>query len=213
MSRLSIRRSATVGAARSRGTPVETDRHRLATPPLRRTITSGQQLLHRIRRFRAVAGLTSVVLLVVGSTRLAGGQAIQPLGLVIGTTAIFLFAVSESYRSIAAYIHTEDRRVTEVANAARRDGASLAVNTLQHHIGNKLAVTVGYGEMLLDDPRLPPDLQVHAQKVLSSAMAAAAVVHKLDKQLTRIEVDRGVTGAEVLDVDASTQVDPQPSHG
>ena len=63
--------------------------------------------------------------------------------------------------------------------------------------------------MLADDPRLPPDLKAQAHNVLSSAMAAAAVVHKLDKQLARIEVDRSVAGPAVLDVDASTQIDQQ----
>jgi hypothetical protein len=118
-----------------------------------------------------------------------------------------LLAVSESYRSVAAYIGAERRREAEITDAARRDGANLAVNTLQHRIGNKLAVTVGYGEMLLDDGRLPPDLEVQVQKVLSSAREAAEVVQKLDSQLTRIEVDRALAGPAVLDVEASTRAD------
>jgi hypothetical protein len=171
----------------------------------------GQDLLHRVRRLRSIAALTSFVVLGVETIRVAAGQAVQPLALATGATAIIAFAVSESYRSIAVYIRTADRRETELANAARRDGVSLAANTLQHHIGNKLAVTVGYGEMLLDDPRLPPELQAQAQKVLSSAMDAAEVVHKLDKQLDHIELDDDVTGPRVLDVDASTRNDEQPS--
>jgi hypothetical protein len=153
------------------------------------------------------------VLLAVETVHLTAGQAIEPLGLVIGATAIILLAVWESYRSIGAYIRTADRREAELADAARREGVSLAANTLQHHIGNKLAVTVGFGEMLLDDPRLPPDVQALARKVLSSAMAAAAVIHKLDKNLVRIKLDRSVTGPEVLDVDASTRILAQPSDG
>jgi hypothetical protein len=168
--------------------------------------TAGQHVLHRIRRLRSLSALASLVLLVVGSVRVARGQAAQPLGLVTGAAAIIFVTVCASYRSIATYVRTADRREAEVADAARRDGANLAANTLQHHIGNKLAVTVGYSEMLLDDPRLPAELQGQLRNVLSSAMGAAAVVHKLDTQLARIEIDRSVAGPEVLDVDASTRI-------
>jgi hypothetical protein len=79
---------------------------------------------------------------------------------------------------------------------------------LQHHIGNELAVTVGYSEMLRDDPRLPPDAHAQAEKVMTSARAAAAVVHKLNKQLARMELERGVAGPEVLDVDHDSTLQP-----
>jgi signal transduction histidine kinase len=173
-----------------------------------RATTSGQHLLYRSRYLCPVAALTALVLLVVETIRL--GQPGQPPGLVIGAAATILLAVAASYGSVAAYIRKEQQREAELTDAARRDGVSLAVRTLQHRIGNKLAVTVGYGEMLLDDPRLPPDLKKLVHEILSSAMAAAAVVRKLDKQLARIELDRSVAGPEVLDVDASTQIDQQP---
>jgi hypothetical protein len=115
-----------------------------------------------------------------------------------------ILVACKSYWSIATYIRTAHQREGEVTQAARLDGVRLATTTLQHHIGNKLAVTVGYGEMLLDDPRLPPDLQEYAQKMLNSAMAAAAVVHKFDQQVIHIELDHRVTGPAVLDVDGST---------
>jgi hypothetical protein len=210
MPRSPIRRSAP-SPKRLRGRLAESGRESLEQPPpSRQTTTPGQHLLHHIRRLRSVVGLTSVILLVAESIRLAGGQGLRHFGLVTGATAIILLTVSASYRRIAAYIRAADRREAELTNAARRDGANLAVNTLQHRIGNKLAVTVGYSEMLLDDARLPSDLQAQAQKVLSSAMDAAEVVHKLDSQLTRIEVDHEVAGPEVLDVEASTRIDVPP---
>jgi len=109
-----------------------------------------------------------------------------------------------TYRNITAYLRSEDGRDTDLAVVARRDGVALAVNTVQHHIGNKLAVTVGHSEILADDPRLPPDAREQANKALSSAMAAADVIHQLAHQLVRVELDNTVAGPAVLDLNAST---------
>jgi len=184
--------------------PTDRDRRNLPAQISHQTIGRGQTLLNHIRRLRAVAALTAVLLLSVASTRPAAGSPLQ-LALRVAAMAIVLLAVSESYRLIAAYIRGEDQRNTELADDARRSGVALAVNTLQHHIGNKLGATVGYSEMLVDDPRLPPDLRALARNALTSATAAAAVVHKLDQRLAAIELDHSVVGpADVLDVDAST---------
>jgi len=106
---------------------------------------------------------------------------------------------------VLAGLRSEDGRDTDLAVVARRDGVALAVNTVQHHIGNKLAVTVGHSEMLADDPRLPPDAREQANKALASAMAAADVMHQLAHQLVRVELDTNVAGPALLDVDASTR--------
>ena len=87
----------------------------------------------------------------------------------------------------------------------RLEAVALTVRTIKHQLGNKLAVTVGYSEMLAEDPRLPPDLQAHAQQALTSAMAAADVVHRLDTELVRVEIDASTAGPPVLDITASTQ--------
>ena len=143
MPRLLTPRSALAHARRAPGRCADADRQHpaygaaTAIGAPRQMTTPGQHLLHRIRHMRLVAVLAALVLLVVEVIRLAAGQPVQPIGVVIGAAAIVLLAVGASYRSIAVYIRTADRRETELTNAARLDGATLAANTLQHHIGNQ----------------------------------------------------------------------------
>jgi GAF domain-containing protein len=69
---------------------------------------------------------------------------------------------------------------------ARLSGALLAARTAQHHLNNQLGVTVGYADMLANDPRLPPDLRACAAEILASALDAAETVDQL-RRLTRLE--------------------------
>ena len=170
--------------------------HMVATP--------GQLLLRRTRRFGWIAVLASTVLLIPVAYQPTDSATQSPGPLLSLVMAIVLLGVCASYRGVAAYLRTEDRRDNELA-VARRDGVTLAVNTVRHHIGNKLSVTVGYSEMLADDLRLPRDVQEQANKVLTSALAAAEVVDKLAEQLIRVELDTSVAGPALLDVDASTR--------
>jgi hypothetical protein len=88
--------------------------------------------------------------------------------------------------------------------AARLEGARLALRTLRHVVANKLAVVVGHGELLVDDPRLPPDLQDRAKQMLTSATAAAEMVQRLDEHLVQVHVDSSAGGPPLLDVERST---------
>jgi GAF domain-containing protein len=69
---------------------------------------------------------------------------------------------------------------------ARLAGAMLAARTAQHHLNNQLAVTIGYADMLVQDPRLPDDLRDFATEILSSAQDAAQTVDQL-RRVTRLE--------------------------
>jgi hypothetical protein len=178
--------------------------HEAATTSEYSPAASGQILLHRTRRLGWIAVLSGIMVLVPfthpTTEAITQSAALLPLAM-----TVVLLGACASYRGIAAYIRSEDRRRADLVDAARRDGVALTANTVRHHIGNKLAVAVGYSEMLADDPRLPPDVQAHAHKVLTSAMAAAAVVHKLDEQLVRVELDTSVAGPPLLDLTASSQ--------
>jgi hypothetical protein len=156
--------------------------------------------LYHAAHFSSLAALTSALLLITGHTHWEGAPGALATGLIAGLLAVAVFA---------AYVRSQNRRETELTHAARLDGVMLAANAFHHHIGNKLAVAVGYSEMLAEDPRLPTEVQEQAQKVLTSALAAAAVVHKLDKEVVRIELDSRVAGPQLLDVDASTDKKPR----
>ena len=78
-----------------------------------------------------------------------------------------------------------------------REGVVLATDTMEHHLGNRLACTVANCELLCEDPRLPEDLRRRALAAMNAAYAAAETLQKL-RQITRLERDRGVTGVTIL---------------
>lgn len=69
---------------------------------------------------------------------------------------------------------------------ARLTGVQLAVRTAQHELNNRLALTVGWAELLATDPALTPRLQALAVEAQRGAERAAQVVDQL-RQLTRLE--------------------------
>ncbi len=62
----------------------------------------------------------------------------------------------------------------------------LAVRTLEHELNNKLAVTVGWSQMLAENAALPESLQRAARETLRGATEAAGILRRLE-QLTEIK--------------------------
>jgi hypothetical protein len=166
-------------------------------------VAPGPLLLRRTRRLGVIGALASSMLLIPSVRQAAKPSALVPALLPLLIASISVLGAYASHRAIAAHIRDEARRDAALADLARRDGVTLAVNTVRHSIGNKLAVTVGYSEMLADDPRLPPEVQEQADKVLSSAIAAADVIHLFNQQLVSVKLDPSVAGPTVLDINAS----------
>ncbi len=82
---------------------------------------------------------------------------------------------------------------------ARLDGVRLAARTLEHHLTNHLTLTIGYAELIAEDPELPERLREMAHLVLESAQAAVERVRRL-RQVESIHlVDLGVPGGPLLD--------------
>jgi len=48
---------------------------------------------------------------------------------------------------------------TGVEDQARLEGVRLAARTLEHHLTNHLTLTVGYAELIAEDPELPERLR------------------------------------------------------
>ena len=83
---------------------------------------------------------------------------------------------------------------------ARLDGVRLAARTLEHHLTNHLTLTVGYAELIAEDPELPNRLREMANQVLESAQAAVDSV-RLMRQVESIElVDQGIPGGPLLEL-------------
>jgi hypothetical protein len=144
-----------------------------------------------------------VVLLV-----LLGSPEDDPQLLPLAGAAVCLFLGWLGYRLVTRYLRGEQDRHDQVAEAARIEGATLAGRTVRHHLANKLATAVGYTELLADDPRLPPDLEEQAHKIIASAMAAAESVDKFQQRMVRVQVDASIAGPPLLDVDSSTAAEP-----
>src|SRR5262245_52972112 len=93
-----------------------------------------------------------------------------------------------------------DHDVAELAAQARLDGVRLAARTLEHHLTNHLTLTVGYAELIAEDPELPERLRDMARQVLDSAMAAVDSVRRL-RRVDRVTlIDQGMPGGPLLEL-------------
>src|SRR5256885_9831285 len=90
--------------------------------------------------------------------------------------------------------------VTDVEAQARLDGVRLAARTLEHHLTNHLTLTVGYAELIAEDPELPERLRDMARQVLESAQAAVESVRRV-RQVDQIRLtDQGLPGGPLLEL-------------
>ena len=81
---------------------------------------------------------------------------------------------------------------------ARLDGVRLAARTLEHHLTNHLTMTVGYAELIAEDPELPERLREMAQQVLESAQAAVESVRRLRQVNSVSLIDEGAPGGPLI---------------
>jgi len=73
---------------------------------------------------------------------------------------------------------SSEQQLLEVLEASRR---------LQHYLGNELALTLGYVELMTLDARLPPELRERVDEALRGVVEATETLAKL-RALTRLEV-------------------------
>jgi hypothetical protein len=80
---------------------------------------------------------------------------------------------------------TEAQRA--VANQERLVQVLLATRRLQHYLGNQLALTLGYVELLTFDPRLPAELRDRVDEALRGVIEATETLSRL-RLLARLEL-------------------------
>jgi len=73
------------------------------------------------------------------------------------------------------------------ANEERLTQALLTARRLQHFLGNQMALTLGYVELLTFDPRLPEELRDRVDEALRGVVEATETLSKL-RLVTRLEV-------------------------
>ena len=89
---------------------------------------------------------------------------------------------------------------TQQEDQVRLEAVRLAARTLEHHLTNHLTLTVGYAELIAEDPELPERLREMAQQVLNSAHAAVETVRRLRQvEIVRL-VDVGVPGGPLIEL-------------
>jgi DNA-binding response OmpR family regulator len=112
-------------------------------------------------------------------------------------------------RLTVAERHVAAIRARRRAEAALRDtwrmqGALLAARTVEHHLGNELALTMGYSELLSTEPDLPERYRPMADAALRGVQQAADTLSKL-RRIIRLEETDGSTGIPILDLERSVK--------
>src|SRR3954470_23792058 len=93
-----------------------------------------------------------------------------------------------------------DEELSRLEDQARLEGVRLAARTLEHHLTNHLTLTVGYAELIAEDPELPERLREMARQVLDSAQAAVESVRRL-RQTDQVRlVDEGMPGGPLIEL-------------
>src|SRR5437763_3248640 len=93
-----------------------------------------------------------------------------------------------------------DADPTSLEDRARLDGVRLAARTLEHHLTNHLTLTVGYAELIAEDPELPERLREMAHQVLESAQAAVDSVRRLRQVESVNLIDQGIPGGPLIEL-------------
>jgi DNA-binding response OmpR family regulator len=110
-------------------------------------------------------------------------------------------------RLTVAERHVASIQARRRAEAALRDtwrmqGALLAARTVEHHLGNELALTMGYSELLSTEPDLPERYRPMADAALRGVQQAADTLSKL-RRIIRLEEVPGGAGVPMLDLERS----------
>src|SRR5256885_9379493 len=90
--------------------------------------------------------------------------------------------------------------LTDEEAQAQLDGVRLAARTLEHHLTNHLTLTVGYAELIAEDPELPERLRDMARQVLESAQAAVESVRRMRQIETVTLIDQGIPGGPLIEL-------------
>src|SRR3981081_4730825 len=93
-----------------------------------------------------------------------------------------------------------DELDSRLEDQARLDGVRLAARTLEHHLTNHLTLTVGYAELIAEDPELPERLRDMAREVLDSAQAAVDSVRRMRQVNSVTLLDRGIPGGPLIEL-------------
>ena len=87
---------------------------------------------------------------------------------------------------------------------ARLDGALLAANTAQHEVYNRLALMMGYVEMISLSDAVPPALREAAEEALTGVAGAVEILDALGRVRQLAEKDWGPNVRPTIDLRRSS---------
>jgi len=93
-----------------------------------------------------------------------------------------------------------DEELSRLEEQATLEGVRLAARTLEHHLTNHLTLTVGYAELIAEDPELPERLREMARYVLESAQAAVESVRRMRQVDSVTLIDQGIPGGPLIEL-------------
>jgi hypothetical protein len=142
--------------------------------------TSTSNVLRRIQRL-AWFGLTACAV-IVGTSAACG---LTPL-LQVETDLALVIILASTWAimsQVGRYVRTEEERISEHEDFARRETARAVARVAKDRVKNKLSLIAGYSEFVANDSRLPDDLREAAQKAVDGAFAVARAVDDLDESV------------------------------
>jgi ParB family transcriptional regulator, chromosome partitioning protein len=87
----------------------------------------------------------------------------------------------------------------------RLAGVQLGARTAHHDLTTPLTLALGYSELLLEDPRLPPEQRVLAQEACASILTAATYLRRLSCIRRIVELDLGLPSGPIIDLADSAE--------
>src|SRR5437764_6541822 len=85
------------------------------------------------------------------------------------------------------------------------EGVRLAARTLEHHLTNHLTLTVGYAELIAEDPEVPERVRDVVRQLRDSARAAVDNVRRLGLLESLKLVDQEGPGGPLLELSPTEQ--------
>jgi len=107
-------------------------------------------------------------------------------------------AISVNLPLLGAVLRSQHETRLALERAAKLEGALLAAQTMEHHLNNDLAITVGYSEMLARNPLLDAESRVQADEAHRGAVRAAQHLSAL-LSVTEVEEDLAL-GARLINL-------------
>jgi signal transduction histidine kinase len=111
---------------------------------------------------------------------------VRAIGLAATAAAATLVASQVNLPMLAETMLAKEAARRAYERAAKLEGALLAARTVEHHLNNDLAITVGYSELLALNPELAEPARSQAEEVHRGAQRA---VDHLQALLTVTDVD------------------------